>query len=118
MAPIDAIPDEILSKIFMIHVWSNLDALQRVLRVCRRWHAVAMGCSSLWGRILFEIPQAPNGPILNSKLLCESGRSRLRTIERTKTGPLELTIYVDKEAHSHDRFLWDGWIPFRNDAEC
>ena len=49
---IAALPDEVLLLCFRLHVWCNSDTPQRLLRVCRRRHAIVTGTSSLWGDIL------------------------------------------------------------------
>jgi hypothetical protein len=100
------LPDEVLLLCFEIHVWCNSDTPQRLLRVCRRWHAIVTGASSLWGDIflcygLHTSPSLTNSFVrtritaVENKILCCSIPSLAAAIERTKASKFELTIAPD-----------------------
>jgi len=100
---IAALPDEVLLLCFRLHVWCNSDTPQRLLRVCRRWHAIVTGASSLWGDIFLSYGLRDSttlgysllgtgSPAVESKIFCPSIPSLAAAIERTKASKFELTI--------------------------
>ncbi|KAH9914502.1 uncharacterized protein BXZ73DRAFT_13838, partial [Epithele typhae] len=50
------LPTELLSLIFAFatvpHGWTSERMALRLLRVCRRWREVALGCSEIWANAL------------------------------------------------------------------
>ena len=97
-AQMTTLPDDVLVEIFKIYAES--DTPLRLIRVCRRWHAIATGVSSLWGDILFY-----DGPKYrkiephwmpdidpSKKLICYSPSSLASSIARVKGNKFELTV--------------------------
>ena len=98
LAEMTTLPDDVLVELFKIYAES--DTPLRLIRVCRRWHAIAAGVSSLWADILFY-----NGPKYDKiepdwmfdidpskKLICYSPSSLASSIARVKGNKFELAI--------------------------
>jgi hypothetical protein len=101
-----SLPDDVLVEFFKIYTES--DTPLRLIRVCRRWHAIATGISSLWSDILFyDLPRRYTiRRNAGKKLICYSASSLASSIARVKGNKFELTVI---RGPTHEAPAEEGW---------
>src|SRR5579859_5592124 len=91
-SPISTLPSEILAQIFLELVLEDWRACTivwvRVTLVCRFWRDLALNFPTLW-----------------SYVFCISCDWVFLTLERSKSCPLNIVIWVDKLTRRNDRLM-------------
>ncbi|KAG9091344.1 hypothetical protein FS749_016619 [Ceratobasidium sp. UAMH 11750] len=84
LIPINSLPLEILSTIFITASWQERDAICSITRVCKLWRQTTLSCPSCWSRV--ELPIEPG----SDRLAFE--RAKLWA-ERAKNEPLHVLVW-------------------------
>lgn len=97
ITPSNHMPAELLSAIFMIHVWENRESPWILVHVSRAWRAVAFTTKNLWASICLTSPnwaeERPKCRNASGKEYCVKKEQLDRALQRARGALIDLRIY-------------------------
>lgn len=104
IAPINRMPAELLSLIFMMHVWENGESPWLLVRVSRAWKVITFVTRNLWARICLSTPHWAESVVLRhtytGREVCFQPEQFNRALERARGALLDLEI-------TNGHIIWD-----------
>ncbi|CCA68440.1 hypothetical protein PIIN_02304 [Serendipita indica DSM 11827] len=104
LSPAEKLPLEIIPEILKFHVTENFEPPERLLLVCRSWHAAALMTRELWGYILLLLENHharfdTKKTYPQYQVCCTSAQVK-RAVQRAARVPLDLCVVWSDSEHT------------------